>query len=342
MAAVALLPSCAARPVAEQYVVGLNQPRGMAFDAGGNLLVAEAGAPDSAAAAGTPIVTNHSGRVLRIDAGRRVTVVVDHLPFTHYAEQGADIGAADVTLIDGVLYVLTGEGYDPLSRSVLRMAPDGAVQPVASVLNFATANALEAQMLGANAAVANPYAMVAAPDGSALYLADGASGRVLRAGLDGSIHVFAELPESPPLTGLAFGPDGRLYFADFSKLPHTPGSGAVWAADTSGKLTRAAGDLTMPIDVGFDAAGTMYVLEFSTRARADPAYAASDGRLLRIEPGGARTVVLDRLNYPTAMAFSRAGDLFIALNGAFGGIGQGSILKVACAALGAPQACTRG
>jgi len=342
VAALVLLSSCAGRPIAEQYVVGLNQPRGMAFDEAGNLLVAEAGAPDPAPAADTPIVTNHSGRVLRVDASRQVTVVVDHLPFTRYAEQGSDIGAADVALIDGRLYILTGEGYDPLSRSVLRSEPDGTVQPVASVLNFAMANALEAQMLGANAAAANPYAMVAASDGSARYVADGASGRVLRVGLDGSIRVFAELPEAPPLTGLAFGPDRQLYFANFSKLPHAPGSGAVWAADASGKLALVAGDLTMPIDVGFDAAGTMYVLEFSSRARADPAYAASDGRLLRIERDGARTVVLGGLNYPTAMVFSRAGDLFIALNGAFGGIGQGSILKVACAALGAPQACTRG
>jgi sugar lactone lactonase YvrE len=334
-----LLPSCAAHPVAEQYIVGLNQPRGLAFDAAGNLLVAEAGAPDPDASADLPIATNHSARVLRIDANRHVTTLVDHLPFTRYAEQGSDIGAADVALIGGTLYVLTGEGYDPLSRSVLRVAPDGALQPIASIMNFATANALEAHMIGANAAVANPYAMVAAPDGGALFVADGASGRVLRVGLDGKIRVFAELPESPPLTGLTFGPDGKLYFTDFSKLPHSPGSGAVWAADPSGALTRAVGDLTMPIDVGFDTTGRMYVLEFSARARADLAYAASDGRLLRIESDGARTVVLDGLNYPTAMVFSRAGDLFIALNGPFGAIRRGSVLKVACAALGVPAAC---
>jgi sugar lactone lactonase YvrE len=277
--------------------------------------------------------------VLRIDANHHVTTLVDHLPFTRYAEEGSDIGPADVAVLGGTLYVLTGEGYDPLSRSVLRVAGDGALQPIASIVNFATANALEAHMVGANAAVANPYAMVAAPDGGALFLADGASGRVLRVGLDGKIRVFAELPESPPLTGLTFGPDGKLYFTDFSKLPHSPGSGVIWAADASGALTRAVSDLTMPIDVGFDITGHMYVLEFSARARTDPAYAASDGRLLRIESDGARTVVLDGLNYPTAMVFSRAGDLFIALNGPFGAIRRGSVLKVACTALGVPAAC---
>jgi sugar lactone lactonase YvrE len=195
-------------------------------------------------------------------------------------------------------------------------------------------------MIGANAIAANPYAMVSAPDRRALYVADSASGRVLRVTLDGDIRVFAELPNMPPLTGLAFAPDGKLYFADFSTLPHAPGSGAIWAADPSGKLAVAVGGLTMPIDVGFDSAGTMYVLEFGDGRQRGQPY-ADGGRLLRIEGDETQTVVLDRLNYPTAMAFSRTGDLYIAVGGAFTAQGQGEILKVQCYALGAPEACSR-
>jgi DNA-binding beta-propeller fold protein YncE len=58
----------------------------------------------------------------------------------------------------------------------------------------------------------NPFALAAAPDDSTLYVADGASGRVLRVALDEQISVLAALPQMPPLTGLAFGPDGKLYF----------------------------------------------------------------------------------------------------------------------------------
>ena len=172
-------------------------------------------------------------------------------------------------------------------------------------------------------------------------MADGASGRVLRVALDGKISLFAELPQMPPLTGLTFGPDGRLYFANFSALPHAPGSGAIWAADRSGKLMLAAAGLTMPIDVGFYGAGTMYVLEFSDGRRPAQPYAAGLGRLLRIERDGARTVVLNRLNYPTAMAFSHTGDLYIAVNGAWSAPRQGAILKITCRNLGAPEACAR-
>jgi sugar lactone lactonase YvrE len=336
----ALLSSCVARPAAEPFATGLDEPRGLAFDDAGDLYVAEAGALDPHAAAQSPVTTNQSGRVVRIAPNGQVTTVADGLPFTHYTEPGTDIGPTDVTMLAGTLYVLTGEGYDNrLSRAVLRVVPGAPPQPVASLLNFAMADSRLSQMIGANAIAANPYAMVTAPDGSALYVADGASGRLLQVTLDGNIRVFAELPNMPPLTGLAFGPDGRLYFADFSPLPHMPGSGAVWAADSSGKPAIAAANLTMPIDVGFDAAGAMYVLEFGDGRQTDQPYAGGSGRLLRVEHDGARTVVLDRLNYPTAMAFSHLGDLYIALSGAFTAPGQGSILKVPCSALGVPEAC---
>jgi sugar lactone lactonase YvrE len=327
---ISLLAACAPRATAEPFATGLNQPRGMAFDDAGNLFVAEAGA----AAIGAS-----SGRVMQISPRGELSVAVDGLPFTHLPDHG-DVGAADVAMLGGALYVLTGEGHAALSRSVLRALPDRSAQPVASLLNFAAAG-LSPDLIGSGLVASNPYALAAAPDGRALYVADGASGRVLRVTLDGKISGFAALPHMPPLTGLAFGPDGRLYFANFSALPHAPGSGAIWAAARSGKLTPAATELTMPIDVGFDSVGSMYVLEFSDGRRPAQPYAAGLGRLLRIERDGARTVVLDQLNYPTAMVFSRAGDLYIAVNGAWSAPGQGAILKIACRALGTPQACPR-
>jgi sugar lactone lactonase YvrE len=341
LAGLGLLSSCMARPVVELFATGLNQPRGMAFDGAGNLFVAEAGALDPAAAGGSQPETNHSGRVVRIDTNRHVTTIVDGLPFTHYTTSG-DIGATDVVMLGDALYVLTGEGYDDqLSRSVLGVTPGGPPQPVASILNFAIDTTPLDYQLSHGGVPTNPYAMAVAPDGSTLYITDGASGRVLRATLDGNIRLFAELPNMPPLTGLAFGSDAMLYFAMFSTLPHTPGSGVIWAADPSGKLTAAAEGLTMPIDVGFNDAGMMYVLEFSDGLQPQQPYAAGSGRLLRIERHGAQTVVLDRLDYPTAMVFSHTGDLYIAVSGAFTAPGEGAILKVPCRMLGAPEACPR-
>jgi sugar lactone lactonase YvrE len=325
----ALLAACVPRAVAQPFATGLTQPRGMAFDAAGDLLVAEAGAAS--------VRPGDSARVIRISPSGAHNVAADGLPFAHLPDHG-DVGAADVAVIGGSVFVLTGEGQAALSRSVLRVLADRSVQPVASLLNFASAG-LPRDLIGSGLVASNPSAMAAAPDGSALYVADGASGRVLRVGLDGTIQLFAELPGMPPLAGLAFSPDGGLFFADFSRLPHAPGSGTIWAADQSGKLVPAVPGLTMPIDVAFDRAGTMYVLEFSDGKRPAQPYAAGLGRLLRIEPDGTRTSVIERLNYPTAMAFSRAGDLYIAVNGAFSAPQQGTILRIACAELGVPAAC---
>jgi glucose/arabinose dehydrogenase len=336
LAGLVLLTSCAPRPVARSFVTGLNQPRGMAFDEAGNLFVAEAGDREAGRIEGPdpgvkPADTNHSGRVLRITPDRNLSTVVEGLPYTYYWVSG-DVGASDVVILDDELYVLIGEGYDDeLSRTVLRATPAPRGRPrlqvVASILNFAIgmSTVVEQEM---GTVTSNPYAMVAAEDGSALYVSDGASGRVLRITLDGEIRVFAEFPDMPPLAGLAFGPDGRLYIAMFSMRPHTAGSGEIWAADPAGQLTSVVHDLTMPIDVGFDAAGAMYVLEFGESRPPDQLYAPDSGRLLRIRESDEPAVVLDRLNYPTAMAFSPAGDLYIAVGGAFTPAGDGAIVRV--------------
>jgi hypothetical protein len=85
----------------------------------------------------------------------------------------------------------------------------------------------------------------------------------------------------------------------------------------------------------------MVVLEFSDGEQPDQPYAPHSGRLLRLGPDNTRTVVLDQLHYPTAMAFSPAGDLYIAVGGAFSEAGEGAILQLRCRQLGAPASCSR-
>jgi sugar lactone lactonase YvrE len=293
------------------FVSGLNQPRGMAFDAEGNLYVAEAGARIVATSGEEPADLNHSGRLLRIDANGHITTVAEGLPYT-YSPASGDAGVTDVAILDDSLYLLTGEGYDDqLSRTLFRLTAAQTLQPVAGFLNFAIGMASSTeQVIGS--VTSNPYSLAVAPDGSAFYIADGATGRILRVTDNGQIRVFAELPGMPPLAGMTFGPDGNLYVAMFSLLPHLPGSGELWAADPSGKLTLVLKDLTMPIDVAFDAAGALYLLEFGAGPQADRPYIPGGGRLLRIAEDGTRAILLDHLDYPTSLAFSPAGDLYIA------------------------------
>lgn len=326
-----LLASCTGSPQIEVVARGLNQPRGLALDATGNLYVAEAGVVDPTDDSTISPQINHSSRVLHIAQDGTITPVVEGLPFTNYIVAG-DIGAADVALLDGDLIILTGEGYDDaLSRMVLRVDADGAPQPIASIRAFVEFITPMDSMMGAGAShAANPFAMIVAPNGETVYITDGASGRILQMTGDGVLSLWGEWPNTPPLTGLAFGTDGNLYAAMLSALPFQAGNGAVLRAAQDGELTVAVPDLTMAVDVAFDAAGRMYVLEISSGPTPTQLYAPNSGRLLRVEADGAQTVLLDELNYPTAMIFSPQGDLYLSMNGAFDTSGEGEIWKVPC------------
>lgn len=333
-----LLAACKTSSTSQLLVSGLNQPRGLVFGADGDLYVAEAGLIDlQADDRSTPIIS-HSSRVSRISPDGQRTTVIGGLPFTNYRAAG-DVGAADVAMLGGTLYVLTAEGYDDeLSRSVLRVTHQGRSESVANIFRFVERTTIFDSAMGISTLATNPHSMVAAPDGRGLYVTDGATGRVFHIMLDGTIRVLVELPNKPPVTGLTFGPDGRIYFALFSALPLGTTNGAIWVTDMNGEAAVAIPELTLPIDVAFDAEGTMYVLEFTDRLVPEVLYAHDGGRLLRIAKDGAPSVVLDKLNYPTAMTFGPTGDLYISLNGAFGEPGQGAILQVPCRSLGMSKA----
>ncbi|MBX3000503.1 MAG: ScyD/ScyE family protein [Caldilineaceae bacterium] len=324
-----LCTACTGSPQIEIVATGLNQPRGMTFDTAGNLYVAEAGAVDPEDSSTITPKINHSSRVVRIGPDREIIPVIEDLPFTNYIVAG-DIGATDVAMLDSTLYILTGEGYDDdLSRAILRLTADGDLQPIVNIRRFIEFITPMDSLMGLGAShAANPFAMIPAPDGENFYISDGASGRVLKMSRDGVLNVWAEWPNMPPLTGLAFGPDDHLYVAMLSALPFGPGNGAILRAESDGELTIVAPELTMVIDVAFDAAGVMYVLEISSGPTPTQLYAPNSGRLLRIEEDSTPTILIKALNYPTAMIFSAQGDLYLSVNGAFSAPGEGAIWKV--------------
>jgi hypothetical protein len=160
---------------------------------------------------------------------------------------------------------------------------------------------------------------------------DGATGHVLAAGLDGDIQVFSDVTGHEVLTGIAWGPDGLVYVASFSQLPHATGVGAILQLHTDGSFVVAADNLTAPIDLAFDMARRMYVLEFIDGTETGDPYRGKTGRLLRLEPEGdgwaSGQVLVQDLPFPTALLIDGQDRIYISVHGAFSPPNSGLVLR---------------
>jgi hypothetical protein len=161
-------------------------------------------------------------------------------------------------------------------------------------------------------------------------------GQVAPAGDEGTLLSFEAVPWEDPGGARVprdpvRGPDGAMYATVFASSPGRATTGLVVRLIEGGGTQTAYEALNFPVALGFGENGQLYVLEFargySTR---DSRYAPNTGRLLAVGPMPTRRQVVVRdLNYPTALAFSAAGDAFFTENGAFSvQDGNGNVLRV--------------
>jgi len=76
----------------------------------------------------------------------------------------------------------------------------------------------------------------------------------------------------------------------------------------------------------WDNRGRLYALESITAAGFPNADPTGSGKVVRIDPNGKQTTVVDGLTTPTAMTFGPDGALYISNNG-FAPAGAGEILR---------------
>jgi hypothetical protein len=131
-------------------------------------------------------------------------------------------------------------------------------------------------------------------------------------------------PPAPPVlpvqsvpSALAVGPDGALYVGELTGWPYRIGSARVWRVVPGEKPTVFATGFTNISDLAFEGKD-MLVLEVASKGIQNP---ASTGALIRVSPGGKRTVLASKgLVFPTGVAVDK-GWIYISNYGTYPGTG---------------------
>jgi hypothetical protein len=286
---------------------------------------------------GTPHFYGETGAVSRLWMGEQQRVA-SGLPSIGLVDGKEAAGPSDISFNGvGNAYVTVGFGENPTLRGALgaagagfaqliRVKPDGAWSAVADLGTYEQNANPDGRQLDTN-----PFAVLTSPGGETVVTDSGANS-LLRVDNHGNISPIAVLPVLPPSqvfdgdpvpTGFTVGPDGAYYVGILSGAPFRDGVANVYRIVPGEAPTVFRSGFKTVIDVDFDDAGNLYVLQHSGGA----AGLAAPGSVVRVAPDGSRSTVLGGLTAPTSMAIGRGGVLYVTNFGTTAG--QGQVLRVA-------------
>lgn len=331
---------------------GLNAPRGLVYDPQRHrVLVAEAGVeaqntgPCGFAERGLPMCLGHSGSIFRYStAGAPPRRIVTGLPSTALQEgPTVVIGLHDLSLygsrLTGVFGALGNKPYrESLGQGAALLGQavtftDTGPRPFGDILTF------EDQLHAPDRIEADPFGVITGSFGTVVANAGGPNldkgNDLLLVRSNGRITRLAQFPERPSNTdpstsirsvptSVARGPDGAFYVGELTGAPFFPGEARVWRVVPGQPPAVYADGFTTIIDLGFDKHGRLVVLQTGD----DPFDSEQDGALIRVGPGGQRTVLASTgLTNPGGVAIADRGVYYVTTRTATGG-GVGQLLKV--------------
>ncbi len=327
----------------------LDNPRGLAISPNGSLYVVEAGRGGDGPCIPDPATQNvavrcfgTTGALTEIDLKHGGTQeLVTGLPSLAGNGGGDAIGPAHVSFQGNKAYVTIGWGGDPANRAkqlgslgtvfghTITVTPNGKWSLDVDVAAY------EARTNPLALPDSDPFGIVAAPGRQ--IVADAGANAVFGIAANGTLTTLAVLPPRnvpPPFPGLpnpfpmesvptavALGPDGDLYIGQLTGFPFQVGGANVYRVH-NGQLEQQPylTGFTNIIDLEFDAAGNLYVLEIAKNGllSGDPT-----GALYRVSPdGSSRTEIKvvdpntqeNLLVAPGGIAIGKDGALYITIN----------------------------
>ncbi|MEN2981907.1 MAG: ScyD/ScyE family protein [Thermus sp.] len=322
-------------------ITGLNGPMGLLFAPDGRLYVVEYGlGGDTQVEMVNPetgervaVRVGQTSRVLRLEPEGSV-VEVARFPSVAFAQESS--GASRLAWLGGLL--ATSGGWNiperepmPLMAVVARVGPGGP-EKLADLWAFEKARNPDGHLLDSH-----PYGLTVAADGY-VYVADAGANALLKVnpttGAVSVVAVFAGLPapfanparkgamEMDPVPTAVVAKNGVFYVSLLSGAPFPHGAAKVVKVE-GGQVSDYATGATMLTDLQEGPDGQLYAVRMAETGERGPIPAT--GAVLRVRPGGFEEVV-GGLPFPTALAITPSGDLYVTVNGV-GAPGSGAVWK---------------
>jgi glucose/arabinose dehydrogenase len=341
-------PAAGAPPVVAS---GLTNPRGMTWGADGTLFVALAGNGGTNPAVGETLPPplgpeaggGPSAAVASIGTDGCPVAVATGLP-SSLDLLGSVVGVADVAILGEQLYALVSggggsHGNPDQPSGLYRVYADGSFELAADLQAWFKANPV------AHPAEIKPdgqwYAMVAAPDGSAVWVVESNGGQVVTVTPDGTITRVADLSQGHLVpTGIALAPDGGVYVGYLTPFPFVDGTSRVDRVAPDGTVSTVWSGLSMVTGIAVAPDGTLYATEMATGDPAsmeEPPFQPFTGRVVRQTGADGLEEVATGMLFPVNLRFSPDGGLYVALPSVGADNGEGVILQLDPATVGTIQ-----